>query len=701
MLEMTIFSNKSTFMLVAVYFVIVAFLSRNEVFTQAAPSPGSSREVRSSNPYYIFVTSPDGFNLFPCVNRTESIGSTVPDPLTSNPTLIGTPFELSSIKVSVQQNVNDAETVKLVRTETEKSNSIGGSLDIDGSGWGVTVTATAAFNKMVTVTDRSQHYSITSRRDSTRVNLLFDELQLNAVAENMLINEPETFIKVYGRHYVQSYTIGCKLDGFNEIISETVNECTDISASLAASLKKGPYNAEGSADFNQMINNTNSNTKVTGQATVIGVQIPPELEAESDLTNPSGITAYLEYMKSHCPSFTAETICSTDTDNMAYITQAFVAPLLDVPVISKHVNTAETIALFKGDIVSSDEMNLFWKLYIQYDSLQNQLVSCLENVDLCFQTQWQYERENAMESMSSILDNVWLDIGTMNNISSSDNPSKTMRSYSETYLTELEAKLFAYEDEIANTKASERIRISGASVKLHDTNTTADYSHEFSHTISIEANFPTEAEVSNSHTYHGWDAEDKILYGTMMNIAYLTSQDGTSYVTASVLCTNGVAVIQCFSYEDVLASAVEFGTLNSLEHKLYVNADQCTGGLGNTLQWDFSVKEDFSDINIPDKLGSSNGTVCPYSTQKLAYLQFPLIKEQMETKNNPHRASDIAYYPFCDYTGVNNDYFKAYYYKGSSTVYSNSCPKFSVLGAKKEHVVQSAVGDTIPVVLIS
>ena len=690
---MNTISHQSTYTLVALCFAI-AIVSRNALFTQAAPRPGEVREVRSENPYYIFVTSPDGFNLFPCLNRTENIGSGVPDPLTSNPTLSGTPFELSSIKLSTQQNFDEAEDVQLVRTESEKSSSIGGSLNVDGSGWGVTATAMASFNKMVTVTDRSQHYVITSRKDSTRVNLLFDDLQLTAVAENLLVNDPDTFIKVYGRHYVQSYTIGCKLDGFNEIISETVNECTDISASLKANLKKGPYSGSGSAEFNQLINNTNSNTRITGQATVVGVQIPPELEAESDLTNPSGVAAYLQYMKDYCPTFTSENICSPNTENMAYITQAFVAPMLDVPAISKHVNTPDAIALFKGDMVTSDEMNQFWRLYMQYASIENQLVTCLESIDLCFQTQWQYNRQNAMRDMTAILEDVWLDIGSMNNISSSDNPTKTMRSYSDIYLTELETKLFEYEDKIANLKASAKIRISGAKVRLYDTNTTATYIHEFNHSLTIEADFPTEPDGSNSYTYHGWDSRDHILYGTMMNIAYLTSQDGTSYITASVLCTNGAVVMQCFSYEDVLASAIKFNTLDTLEHKLYVNADQCTGGLGSTLEWEFAVKEDFSNMTAPSTSGSPSGLICPYATQKLAYQQFPAISNVL-TRISGSCPSAVSLAPFCEYDGSStryNTYFKTESAKSAYALYSFWCLTGTIVGDKGDAIVLTPVG---------
>ena len=45
------------------------------------------------------------------------------------------------------------------------------------------------------------------------------------------------------------------------------------------------------------------------------------------------------------------------------------------------------------------------------------------------------------------------------------------------------------------------------------------------------------------------------------------------------------------------------------------------------------MREDFSNITIPDEVGSPNGFIGPYTTQMLAYGQCPLIKRSMEKKD--------------------------------------------------------------------
>eukprot|EP01135_Chromosphaera_perkinsii_P003950 Nk52_evm17s263 gene=Nk52_evmTU17s263 len=656
---------------------------------RGAPNPGRNRDLRSDNPYYIMATSPNGFNLYPCLNRTESIGSGVPDPLTSNPTLSGTPFKLSSMKITTQYNSEVKSSVELVKTQSQKSKSIGGSLTVDGSGWGVTATATAGYNKQLTTTDRSQYYTVTYDVDSTKVVLNYDDLKLNDKAESLLINDPETFIRVYGRHFVQSYTIGCQLSGFNQITSQTVNEASDISASLEASLKKGPYSASGSATFNQLVNTTNGKTTVTGQATVLGIELPPELVADSDLMNPSGIANYLEYIPEHCPKFTDDDICSEKAENQGYITKAFVAPLLDVPAISKLVNTTERLALFKGDLVSSDEMNRFWTLYMQYDNLQQQLETCLEGIHSCFASQWQYDEEYVTEQMTSILEDVWQNMNSMQDISSSENPSKAMREASDTYLLDLEGQLNEYEDKMEKLQASAEIRLSGAAVHLHVTNpneTKHDYSYEFPHTLTINTNAETIADVSNSHTYHGWDG-DAILGGTMMNVAYLSSVTGRGQLAASVLCTNGLPKLQCFTYKDVLASAVEYNTLDQLEHTVYVNASECTEGEGSTLQWQFTVKEDFSSGVDTSKLGSPYGSICPYEVQKKALYQFPELEYSAKYRNDLLHDTLGA---FCD--AKESDYMatckkkEACCQTGTYCYFNDNCVSYNAVGSKHKPV---------------
>lgn len=185
------------------------------------------------------------------------------------------------IETGTADTQQQAKQITVTNTNTMKE-LLSSMSNVAGTGWGVTLTASAEYVSQSTATSHSVSFYKTSSGDSYDKHIKYTQnLQLNDAAKAMLTSDPDTFVSNYGSFFISKIIYSNYFIASVKVEQTSSDSSSDlgIMASISAS---DMYNLDASTTFNTAASNSDSTLSITTEAKYNGPTIYDTSSTDAD-----------------------------------------------------------------------------------------------------------------------------------------------------------------------------------------------------------------------------------------------------------------------------------------------------------------------------------------------------------------------------------------------------------------------------------
>jgi len=152
----------------------------------------------------------------------------------------------------------------LIQSKSTRDTLLSTITKAEGGALGVKISGSVAYVSEKSDSSQSISFMIGGYRATETKRIKSpSELKLSAHAKMLLARDPEGFLQTYGNYYVKSVTYGGSFLGSFDLTAESSADSSDLQVEASFKYDKGIYTAEGSTEFTNRQNNTESNLNQT------------------------------------------------------------------------------------------------------------------------------------------------------------------------------------------------------------------------------------------------------------------------------------------------------------------------------------------------------------------------------------------------------------------------------------------------------
>jgi len=280
------------------------------------------------------------------------------------------PLEPNSIKYGEPQGPRHDYEMREIRTSDDYNEAFSASASLQGGYGTFTGSASAKYLTESTLTSRSSLYMMSYDYQLGWVSLDMAMARLTARASRELQDNPQQFVRNYGKYFIAGYTLGCQ--SMARITVTSKNEYAKKKVDATASAKYGEI-VSASSEFSKAVEKTKGFESIQTEIHNVGGSVPSRVDDLKDI-GPKIVDAM------------DNGACSAET---ATVTRVRIMSWLDLRAVAEVNKTEEAEELLKPSPMAQQEhLDRFDVLHGRTSVLLKHAEKCHGNPYACITKQW-------------------------------------------------------------------------------------------------------------------------------------------------------------------------------------------------------------------------------------------------------------------------------------------------------------------------